>query len=116
MFFEGVNVDIQGFELRDDQEDQLDSLIRKVNQFLPVTDLKLRFVKENRLIEGMIWCKALGVPIGAYSRCPSFVKLTKTLLKKVSKECRKVHNLSESESRSVLGRISIKDSEFELVG
>lgn len=116
MQFEGVNVDIQGFDLRYDQEDQLDSFIRKINQLLPISDLRLRFVKENRLIEGMVWCNTLGVPIGAYNRCTSFTQLTKTLLRKISKECRKVHKLSAFNSRPVLSRMSVQDSEYELAG
>lgn len=116
MQFEGVNVDIQGFDLRYDQEDQLDSFIKKISQFLPVSDLRLRFVKENRLIEGMVWCNTLGVPIGAYNRCTSFAQLTKTLLKKISKECRKVHKLSAGKSRYELSQRPVKESSYDLAG
>lgn len=116
MSIKGVDIYTEGFKMGHDQELQLKSLLLNLRAMLPISELRLRFVKNKRFIEGMIWCQTLGIPIGAYNRSYSFSQLTKTLLKKISKECRRVHKLNSVKSRSSLNHMPASDPCYDLAG
>lgn len=115
MQFGGVKIDVQGFELGLEQQTHLNSFIEQLNKFFPISQLRLKFIKNNRLIEGMVWCQAHDIPIGVYNRCTSFSQLTKSLMKKISRECRKIQKLgSIPVKRKVVKRPNVP--QYDLVG
>lgn len=102
MNLNGATIDTQGFTMDYEQESLLESLIERLKATVPATELRLRLVRDDRLFEGMIWCEALGVPIGVYNRNTSFSQLTNSLLKKITKEYRRLRRISVTRSSSAL--------------
>ena len=83
VYFEGVKVDHE-------YDDKIRQIMSAIKSLSPSSEVSMRFLRSGRLYEGLLWGKAIDVPIGVYNRGQSMAHVLDTLYKKVTKQSLKV--------------------------
>ena len=92
MNLEGANVYVEGVGLKEDAEEKIRQIVTTLKALTPTPEIGIRFVKNGRMIEGLLWGSAKEVPIGIYNRGPSLNAVLESIQRKVKRECSKIKN------------------------
>lgn len=90
MELNGARIYEEGVEIKQDAREKISEIVKYIKDLSPASDLGMRFVKNGKLVEGLLWGKAKEVPIGIYNRGPSLNAVLDILQRKVKKECLRI--------------------------
>ena len=102
MDLDGARIYDDGVEINKGAEEKIRQIISSLKAVSPTSDVGMRFVKNGRVIEGLLWGKTKDVPIGLYNRGPSLDAVLGTIQRKIKKQCLKIRkgNLAEFQSKN----------------
>ena len=94
----GARIYNEGVEINSDAQEKILKIVNTIKT-APSSEVSMRFLKSGAVVEGLLWGKADGVPIGVYNRGPSMSHVLDTLTKRVKRECLKVTRLPQRKPR-----------------
>ena len=89
MTLEGARIYSEGVGIGQELEPKIRQIVGTIKALSPSPDVSIRFLKNGRAYEALLWGKADDIPIGVYNRGPSMSHVLDTLYKKVKKACSK---------------------------
>ena len=90
MKLDGARIYDEGVGIKQDAEEKIRKIVSSLKDISPTSEIGMRFVKNGRVVEGLLWGKAKEVPIGIYNRGSSLNVVLETIQRKVKKECLKI--------------------------
>ena len=110
----GARIYDDGVGIKRDAEVKIKKIVDEIKTVATSTDLGIRFVKNGRMIEGLLWAKADELPIGIYTRGMSLSTVLDTIHRKVERECIKVKKAQFA--KTVMKMHRRKDLPMEMAG
>lgn len=89
MIINGATIYSEGVGIGHDCEDKIRQIMTTLKTFSPSSNLSMRFLKNGRQYEALIWGNADDMPIGVYNRGPSLAHVLDIVYNKVKKQCLK---------------------------
>ncbi len=87
MNLDGARIYDEGVGIDKGAEEKIRQIVSSLKALSPASDIGMRFVRNGRIIEGLLWGKTKEVPIGVYNRAPSLDAVLDILQRKVKKQC-----------------------------
>lgn len=86
-----IKIESENINVDEKSAIQLNKTFIKLSSNLGLANFNLKLIKNNHIIEGLLWCSKDQFSIGAYSKSNSVEVLMHRLVKKITKECRIVN-------------------------
>lgn len=104
MEIKGARIYDDGVGISREAEEKIRKIVHEIKTVATSTDLGIRFVKNGRMIEGLLWAKADELPIGIYTRGISLSTVLDTIQRKVERECIKVKKFKFAKTVTKMNR------------
>jgi len=90
MNINGVKIYNEGVSIDHDSEAKINEITRMFKSISPTANVNMRFLKNGKTYEGLLWGWAEATPIGAYNRGKSMHLVLDALSKKVKRDALKL--------------------------
>jgi hypothetical protein len=89
MNIEGARIYTEGVEIERETESKIRQIVGTLRTLSPSSDVSMRFLKNGRTYEALLWGKADDIPFGVYRRGPSMSHVLGGFYRRVKKTCSK---------------------------
>ncbi len=90
MVVEGAKVYFEGVGATRECQEKVRSIISAIKTISPSSEVSLRFLKNGKVYEALLWGKANNVPLGVYRKGPSLSHVLDHVYQRVKKDCQKI--------------------------